>query len=252
MYAARGEDFNQRLFKEALKDLGLEPRHTHKVYKTLDNWRLATKACKEGGGQDPNASFSSNGTGSTLSGIYMAAEEQQGDYRFQEELQGDLLSHYHGQHIVKAMLPRQAARHALPTAAPPTAAPAPAHPLAHRARAPRPASQAPHALAAFANAEAAYATQAAAARHADFKALHAGSKTTGFGTLEKSSCLPQTQTQTQTHTQEEEWAIAHAARTLRGLSDDEESVCWGQDQRDRDDAEGDAEADAEARQRATE
>jgi hypothetical protein len=41
IYCARGENFSQKIFKEALKELGLSAASTHKMYKNMDKWRIA-------------------------------------------------------------------------------------------------------------------------------------------------------------------------------------------------------------------
>jgi hypothetical protein len=41
IYCARGENFSQKIFKEALKELGLSAAFTHKMYKNMDKWRIA-------------------------------------------------------------------------------------------------------------------------------------------------------------------------------------------------------------------
>ncbi|KAJ1425469.1 hypothetical protein B484DRAFT_397908, partial [Ochromonadaceae sp. CCMP2298] len=41
IYCARGENFSQNIFKDALKVLGLSAASTHKMYKNMDKWRIA-------------------------------------------------------------------------------------------------------------------------------------------------------------------------------------------------------------------
>ncbi|KAJ1399097.1 hypothetical protein B484DRAFT_438267 [Ochromonadaceae sp. CCMP2298] len=101
IYCARGENFSQKIFKEALKELGLSAASTHKMYKNMDKWRIAAGEFMEADKNlDTEVSFSS--------GSIPPTSAQQA----QEELQGDLLAHYHGADVVGHLLPSQAARQA--------------------------------------------------------------------------------------------------------------------------------------------
>jgi hypothetical protein len=47
IYAARGEDFNQKLIKDAMGELGIGAGATLKLFRNLDQWRIVALANKE-------------------------------------------------------------------------------------------------------------------------------------------------------------------------------------------------------------
>jgi hypothetical protein len=101
IYCARGENFSQKIFKEALKELGLSAASTHKMYKNMDKWRIAAGEYMEADKNlDTEISFSSGGS------IPMTSQQAQ------EQERGDLLAHYHGVDVVGHILPSQHGRQA--------------------------------------------------------------------------------------------------------------------------------------------